>query len=446
MADQLPPDNSDSTNADSDSFLLPRSNYNVAPTNDTPNPAADLIRNKLSKIYAAEPDLNQEEQEAEAAHPRSKHQQFMHELTHSGKSLAQVQTEWHNYYVSLPDTEKHTVWQEFYASSQVAQQPTVQLPAATPTHTETLAAARTEMAAHDATAKQARSNRRDASTIQHEIREHARGRKLTAKQHLHSLLFGLGFGVVAVIVMLFGFFNEVFIAPFIQPARNSTAAPLIVSTDTVAPSSTPQVIIPKINVQIPLNFDESSTNEATIENDLEGGVVHYPTTAMPGQNGNAAFFGHSSNNIFNKGKYKFAFVLLHELVPGDTFYITKDSKVYAYKVFSKTVVDPSDVGVLNAVDGHTATATLITCDPPGTSLHRLVVVGDQISPDPSGNSNATLATAGATAAPTQLVGNGPTLWGRFISQTYGKAIIGLLGVGVLVLFFRSISGDKRRRP
>ena len=79
-------------------------------------------------------------------------------------------------------------------------------------------------------------------------------------------------------------------------------------------------------------------------------------------------YGHSSNNIFNKGQYKFAFVLLHLLQPGDTFYLTKDGKVYVYKVFSKRIVEPTEVSVLLPVDGHQATATLITCDPPGTSL------------------------------------------------------------------------------
>ena len=110
----------------------------------------------------------------------------------------------------------------------------------------------------------------------------------------------------------------------------------------------------------------------------------------------------SSNNIFNKGKYKFAFVLLHELVPGDTFYITKDGKVYAYEVFNKMVVEPGAVEVLNPVEGHQAIATLITCDPPGTSLKRLVIQGDQVSPSPSGNTAAADNSSVASATAEQL--------------------------------------------
>jgi len=184
------------------------------------------------------------------------------------------------------------------------------------------------------------------------------------------------------VIFLFSFFNEVIIAPFIQPSRVAAATPIIVDANTVAPSANPEVIIPKINVEIPVSYSQTSTNESAIETALEDGIVHYPTTVKPGELGNAAFFGHSSNNIFNKGKYKFAFVLLHTLVPGDTFYLTANSKVYVYKVITKTIVPPTEVGVLGPVPGQTATATLITCDPPGTSANRLIVVGQQISPGP----------------------------------------------------------------
>jgi LPXTG-site transpeptidase (sortase) family protein len=204
------------------------------------------------------------------------------------------------------------------------------------------------------------------------------------------------------------------------------------------------VIIPKINVEIPTDFSQATTDESAIENALEDGVVHYPTTALPGQVGNTAFFGHSSNNIFNKGKYKFAFVLLHTLVPGDTFYLTYNGKVYVYKVVSRTIVEPTAVEVLDPVPGQTATATLITCDPPGTSLKRLVVVGQQISPDPSGNAKATVANA-KTQTPSALPGNGPTLFGRFIRSTIGKAISAVVLIALFVGVIRWMNAPARAR-
>jgi LPXTG-site transpeptidase (sortase) family protein len=421
---------------------------------DDAQPAADLIRQKVSRIYDEEPNARLEAAESQGTAARSKHQQFMFELSNSGKDLATVQTEWHNYYQSLPPAEKHQVWHEFYSSQSQAQAPAAQQPQAAakpmPVPTPSPEVNPQTVAEHKHEAKVPKRQKpavrakkttrklkdvRSKAEVQAAIRDKVTaGGKLEAKHHIQSLLFGLGMGAIVLIIFLFGFFNEVILAPFIQPSRAQAATPLIVSNDSVAPTAQPEVIIPKINVEIPTDFSQTTTDESQIENALENGVVHYPTTSLPGQNGNTAFFGHSSNNIFNKGKYKFAFVLLHELQNGDTFYLTYNQKVYVYKVIDKKVVDPSEVGVLDPVPGQTATATLITCDPPGTSLRRLVIVGQQISPDPSGNTSPTAATT-ATSTSTGLPGNGPTLGGRLLSTTLGKIgiVLILLGAGLTVL-------------
>jgi len=412
-------------------YLLPQKANDLKPINrsEEREAAAAVIRRKLAQIYAEEPDATEEIAEDKGIQHRSKHQEFMHELSTSGKPLADIQTEWHHYYVTLPDKEKHEVWQEFYASNAHSSQYFKQAPK--PVASEVLQAQLVEkglvvgdhqpamLAVHPAPKKKTPKKTpttkvgRSSAAIKDTIVKHATaGGKLKAKHHVQSLVFGLSMGLVVILIFLFGFFNEFFIAPFIQPSRHASATPLILSTDGVAPTSTPEVIIPKINVEIPVNYTETSTDEATIENDLESGIVHYPSTVMPGQNGNAAFFGHSSNNIFNKGKYKFAFVQLHTLVPGDTFYLTNAGKVYVYKVITKDIVDPSDVAVLGPVAGQTATATLITCDPPGTSLHRLIIVGQQISPAVSTNTGAASAGSTSQVGPATLPGNGPTAWTR----------------------------------
>jgi LPXTG-site transpeptidase (sortase) family protein len=418
--------------------------HSSSDSSDDSNAAADLIRQKLENIFAAEPDAKQELAEAEAAKlPRSKHQQFMEDLNNSGRSLAEIQTAWHTYYIGLPDNEKHAVWQEFYAANNnsTAYNKLVHAPAQAASakliqpHSDPSAYARdvplnlssareqerptTRVITADHTPPRAPRKRirdtRSVDDVKHQIKDKiTAGGKLKAKHHFQSLAFGLAVGFVIVFVTLFGFFNEVFIAPFIQPDSHASATPVILDPTAVTVGSTPEVIIPKINVEIPVDYSQTTTDENQIENALEKGIVHYPSTVQPGQQGNAAYFGHSSNNIFNPGKYKFAFVLLHELVLGDTFYLTNNGKAYVYKVISRDVVDPSDVGVLNAVPGQTATATLITCDPPGTSLKRLVIVGQQISPDPSGNATAATPTSTTVGTSTfNLPGNGPTLWSRF---------------------------------
>ncbi len=416
--------------------------------------AVDVIRDKLTRIYAAEPDAKQELTEADNLQRRSKHQQFMHELSQSGKDLATIQTEWHDYYQNLPADQKHQVWQEFYSSQSVltgvpigdSGSPSVTDPQAFAEHKHQVVSS--DARAKKAAAKPKPRKLRDARStkdVQAAIRENiTAGGKLKTKQHLQSLLFGLGMGAIVIIIFLFGFFNEIVIAPFIQPSRAAASTPLIVSSSSIAATAQPEVIIPKINVEIPVNYGGTTTDEASIENDLESGVVHYPTTSKPGENGNAAFFGHSSNNIFNKGKYKFAFVLLHTMVPGDTFYLTYNSKIYVYKVISKTVVEPTQVEVLNPIAGQTATATLITCDPPGTSLHRLVIVGQQISPDPSGNTVATASSiVNGPLATAALPGNGPTLGTRLLRTPAGKGVAIVILVALFLVTVRWVNKPKR---
>ena len=426
-------------NASEDGYVLPPKNETGFSPELDKETAAELIRQKVARIYAQEPSAKEELAEAEAAPNRSRHQQFMHELRNSGKDLATIQTEWHNYYLGLSDSEKREVWQEFYASNTNAQ-----LAPGSSEQADHLVAHK-----HDVVTKKrprASTSRPNDSRTTSDIRSVIRdkitaGGKLQAKHHLQSLLAGLGFGLIAVVIFLFGFFNEVIIAPFIQPSRSASATPIIIDPSSVAPTADPEVIIPKINVQIPVDYSQTSIDENVIENALQSGVVHYPTTTLPGQNGNTAFFGHSSNNIFSPGKYKFAFVLLHELVPGDIFYLTKDSKVYTYKVFSKTIVKPTEVGVLDPVQGHTATATLITCDPPGTSLNRLIIVGDQITPNPNSNTQAAAPTT-ATSAPTVLFSEGPTLWARWWGTAYGKVVTVIAIILLVASVLRWVRGPK----
>ncbi|HEY5805952.1 MAG TPA: class D sortase [Candidatus Saccharimonadales bacterium] len=405
------------------SYLLARPNkQHVKPLSHADNPAVEMLRRKIDAMYLQEPSAKQEA--AEVKHlqaPGSKHQNFMRQLTTSGKSMAEIQTAWHNYYAALPDNEKHDVWQEFYRANakdrQLHAQNVQQNQYAAPYALEPAAEkARLKpvIVSHEApTHEEKQPDKRSAAGIKKQILKRvstSRSTQEKAKQHLQSLAFGIGVGTLALLIALFGLFNELVVAPFIRPG-SAAATPIILNSGAPAPSSSPEVIIPKLNAQLPVVYGGQSLAESEVQKALEDGVFHYPTTAVPGQNGNVAIFGHSSNNIFNKGKYKFAFVLLKELEPGDIFYMTYEGKVYTYKVYGKKIVNPEDTWVLGPVEGKVATVALITCDPPGTTRHRLVVWGEQIGPDPSDNS--TSATPSEALKTQDLPGKGPNTWTRF---------------------------------
>ena len=87
----------------------------------------------------------------------------------------------------------------------------------------------------------------------------------------------------------------------------------------------------------------------------------------------------------------------------------KDGKRFVYKVFKKYVTSPKDISVLGTNDKK-ATMTLVTCDPPGMSTNRLIVVGEQIYPNPDLNTQSTAITN--EAKPVELPSNSITLWQR----------------------------------
>ena len=362
------------------------------------NPAADLVRKKVAAAFGHEPSATQEGQDLhkiDSGSHMTKHQRFIFDLTSSGKPLREIQFAWHDYYAELPDAEKHEVWNEFYNSHAAASH------YAAATGAESAQPAARVIPAH--TDHQSHHRPQAPAATTH------RPKPKASASVFKSVMFGFSIGTVVLVIFLFSFFNERFIAPFIQPSRNSSSTPIIANSATISPS--PELIIPKINVQIPIIY-AADNGDNTIENDLESGVVHYADTAMPGQDGNLVIFGHSSNNIFNPGRYKFAFVLLSRLDSGDTFYIDNGGHRYTYQVYQKEIVSPSNVGVLGLSD-KPATATLITCDPPGTSTNRLVVTAEQIDPSPSGNSVA-VSNAKAINQTSILPGNSPTLWSRLV--------------------------------
>jgi sortase A len=416
---------------------------------DRPNreTAADIIRGKIARLYKDEPSAQQEisaiEQASGGAY--SKHQEFVMRLVNTGRPLSEIQEAWHSYYAGLPDHEKHEVWQEFYSSYERASKFAQALMArqANTTHQATPDSKDTQSVpeAHDNPlphhAKHIDTPHSTGPTEQNRpytlTKEQIAARKTSQLQtvgalksqllakissrtpaskstHVKSLAFGLATGGVFILIILFSFFNERFITPFIMPGKATAATRLIIDPNQnadVGPES--KIIIPKLNVEVPVVFDVESIEEKVIQQKLEDGVVHYPITEKPGELGNGAIVGHSSNNILNKGKYKFAFLMLKKLEAGDTFYIHYNSKRYVYKVYESKIVEATEVSVLEDTD-RPATFTLITCDPPGTSAKRLIVRGEQISPEPAGN--ATSSAPESTEQPAIVPGNSESLWQR----------------------------------
>ncbi|MDR1300289.1 MAG: sortase [Candidatus Nomurabacteria bacterium] len=248
--------------------------------------------------------------------------------------------------------------------------------------------------------------------LHHEVIYHAKktARKAKNSRHFKPILAGL---ITATIVLLIQF-NQMItgaVAAFVAPSDDREQPLLVASIDETPVGPENMLVIPKLGLESPLVFDAKSSGEEDMQIALEHGVAHYNLPAansLPGQKGNSVFLGHSAGDIFYGGDFKYIFSKLNRLTTGDTFYINYNGKRYIYSVDHSAVISPSDLDKLYINDGG-AWATLVTCDPPGSSISRLLVYAKQVSPDPNQDSKQINSTA---SAPKSITGKTPTLFER----------------------------------
>ena len=111
---------------------------------------------------------------------------------------------------------------------------------------------------------------------------------------------------------------------------------------------------------------------------LAYGPGHYPQTVMPGQVGTVGMACHRTG-------WGSPCININQMRPGDLIYIDTTLGRYTYKVTAlPKQIEKTDGWVLNgdpnSKDRYKLAIT--TCTPPHTSLHRLVIWADQISPAP----------------------------------------------------------------
>lgn len=123
--------------------------------------------------------------------------------------------------------------------------------------------------------------------------------------------------------------------------------------------------IPKLKIE--------NATVSTVGYELDKYLVNYPGTAIPSDNGNAVVYGHSTlPQLFNPKDYKAIFATAYKLTVGDEVFTTVENVTYQYKIFSITVVDPSDTSVFSQTYDNSY-LTLVTCTPPGTTWKRLII-------------------------------------------------------------------------
>lgn len=127
-----------------------------------------------------------------------------------------------------------------------------------------------------------------------------------------------------------------------------------------------KIVIPKINVNLPL-FDDTSTNS------LSNGAGILPDTSAPGDG-----IGTLSIIAGHRGYYgAFMFQKINQLESGDRFTINYRGGTYNYRVNEQRVVKPTDPNI-GRITPDKEIVTLLTCHPLNSSKYRLLVSGERV--------------------------------------------------------------------
>ena len=112
-------------------------------------------------------------------------------------------------------------------------------------------------------------------------------------------------------------------------------------------------------------------NDIVVEGTHEGALVkgpgHLEETALPGMAGNFAVAG-------DRVLYGGPFLNLDDVENNDEILLQTPYGNFRYTVVNKTITVPDDVSMLQPVQGQEL-ITLITCDPPWDTSHRLIIQG-----------------------------------------------------------------------
>lgn len=244
-------------------------------------------------------------------------------------------------------------------------------------------------------------------------RVQASAEKVRKSRHFIPIISALA----VVFIFVFIQYNQVFIAnlkAYVSPGNIDPQNIVVDPTTDVVVSQDPRLIIPKINVDVPVSYDVGTDHDSQMAA-MTTGLAHFPVagaSSHPGEIGNTVLAGHSSNDVFDTGDYKFIFAQLEKLKVGDSIYANYQGKRYTYVVTRTETVKPTEVNKL-IYPTDKPVMTLITCTPLGTALNRFLVTAEQVSPDPAAAAAAPVATTDKTTA---IPGDNGSLFQRLFSR------------------------------
>lgn len=162
-----------------------------------------------------------------------------------------------------------------------------------------------------------------------------------------------------------------YVDPADAVAPTTPYPPLRTDLEDTAPGD--WIRIPSIDVAVPLALSPTMDDNDVLDT-LNLGAALYPNGIQPGRLGNTFISAHSTGEPW-KGKYRFAFLRINELEPGNLIHLDYQGTRYTYKIAGKDIVTPSpDYQVIS--NRPIPTITFMACWPLWTTDQRLLVRGE----------------------------------------------------------------------
>lgn len=164
---------------------------------------------------------------------------------------------------------------------------------------------------------------------------------------------------------------------YFYPNRSQTAGQKVEKAKFTSTDKPNSLEVPKISLSVPIIFPGSADTNVVMKA-LDLGVVFYPGSVYPGQEGQMVILGHSAPVGWPKVKHDWVFSELDKLAPGDEIYINFNNLQYVFIVKNKLIIKRGADVPSDSTENNNELA-LVSCWPPGKDYQRIAVQAELLT-------------------------------------------------------------------
>jgi len=152
--------------------------------------------------------------------------------------------------------------------------------------------------------------------------------------------------------------------------------PLLAENQDLPDEGGNRIIIPAIDVNVPIVMS-ASLQDSDVLATLDKGAALYPNGVLPGRLGNTFIAAHSTGEPW-KGAYRFAFLKIDQLEPGNLLHIDYEGTRYTYRMTNRDIIIPTPDYRIES-GRPVPTMSLMACWPLWSTQKRMIIHSELVS-------------------------------------------------------------------